>query len=165
MAYTYSNLYNVPCVGLRFFTVYGPWGRPDMAYFKFTKNIINDVPIEVYGNGEMSRDFTYIDDIVHGILELVNIDNKKLFTDNVPFEILNLGNDSPVELNEFISIIEKNIGKKAIKQILEIQPGDVKRTSANLRKIQAKIKFFPKTKIETGLPKFIKWFNSYYELS
>jgi len=165
MAYTYSNLYNVPCVGLRFFTVYGPWGRPDMAYFKFTKNIINDVPIEVYGNGEMSRDFTYIDDIVHGILDLVNMDNKKLFTDNVPFEIFNLGNDSPVELNEFISIIEKTIGKKAIKQILEIQPGDVKRTSANLRKIQSKINFFPKTKIEAGLPKFIKWYNSYYELS
>ena len=165
MAYTYSNLYNVPCIGLRFFTVYGPWGRPDMAYFKFTKNIINDVPIEVYGNGEMSRDFTYIDDIVHGILELVNIDNKKLFTDNVPFEILNLGNDSPVELNEFISIIEKTIGKKAIKKILEIQPGDVIRTSANLRKIQSKINFFPKTKIEAGLPKFIEWYNSYYELS
>ena len=165
MAYTYSNLYNVPCVGLRFFTVYGPWGRPDMAYFKFTKNIINDVPIEVYGNGEMSRDFTYIDDIVHGILELVNIDNKKLFTDNVPFEILNLGNDSPVELNEFISIIEKTIGKKAIKQFLEIQPGDVKRTSANLKKIQSKIDFFPKTKIEAGLPKFIEWYNSYYEIS
>ena len=165
MAYTYSNLYNVPCVGLRFFTVYGPWGRPDMAYFKFTKNIINDVPIEVYGNGEMSRDFTYIDDIVHGILDLVNMDNKKLFTDNVPFEILNLGNDSPVELNEFISIIEKTIGKKAIKQILEIQPGDVKRTSANLRKIRSKINFFPKTKIEAGLPKFIEWYNSYYELS
>jgi len=165
MAYTYSNLYNVPCVGLRFFTVYGPWGRPDMAYFKFTKNIINDVPIEVYGNGEMSRDFTYIDDIVHGILDLVNMDNKKLFTDNVPFEIFNLGNDSPVELNEFISIIEKTIGKKAIKQILEIQPGDVKRTSANLRKIQSKINFFPKTKIEAGLPKFIEWYNSYYELS
>ena len=165
MAYTYSNLYNVPCVGLRFFTVYGPWGRPDMAYFKFTKNIINDVPIEVYGNGEMSRDFTYIDDIVHGILELVNIDNKKLFTDNVPFEILNLGNDSPVELNEFISIIEKTIGKKAIKQFLEIQPGDVKRTSANLKKTQSKINFFPKTKIEAGLPKFIEWYNSYYELS
>ncbi len=165
MAYTYSSLYNVPCIGLRFFTVYGPWGRPDMAYFKFTKNIINDVPIEVYGNGEMSRDFTYIDDIVHGILELVNIDNKKLFTENVLFEILNLGNDSPVELNEFISIIEKTIGKKAIKQILEIQPGDVKRTSANLRKIQSKINFFPKTKIEAGLPKFIEWYNSYYELS
>ena len=165
MAYTYSNLYNIPCIGLRFFTVYGPWGRPDMAYFKFTKNIINDVPIEVYGNGEMYRDFTYIDDIVHGILELVNIDNKKLFTDNVPFEILNLGNDSPVELNDFISIIEKTIGKKAIKQFLEIQPGDVKRTSANLKKTQSKINFFPKTKIEAGLPKFIEWYNSYYELS
>ena len=165
MAYTYSNLHNIPCIGLRFFTVYGPWGRPDMAYFKFTKNIINDVPIEVYGNGEMYRDFTYIDDIVHGILELVNIDNKKLFTDNVPFEILNLGNDSPVELNDFISIIEKTIGKKAIKQFLEIQPGDVKRTSANLKKTQSKINFFPKTKIEAGLPKFIEWYNSYYELS
>ncbi len=165
MAYTYSNLYNIPCIGLRFFTVYGPWGRPDMAYFKFTKNIINDVPIEVYGNGEMCRDFTYIDDIVHGILELVNIDNKKLFTDKVLFEILNLGNDSPVELNDFISIIEKTIGKKAIKQFLEIQPGDSKRTSANLKKTQSKINFFPKTKIEAGLPKFIEWYNSYYELS
>ena len=165
MAYTYSNLYNIPCIGLRFFTVYGPWGRPDMAYFKFTKNIINDVPIEVYGNGEMYRDFTYIDDIVGGILELVNIDNKKLFTDNVPFEILNLGNDTPVELNDFISIIEKTIGKKAIKQFLEIQPGDVKRTSANLKKTQSKINFFPKTKIEAGLPKFVEWYNSYYELS
>ena len=113
MAYSYANLYNLHCVGL--FTVYGPWGRPDMAYFKFTKNIFNNEPIEVYGNGKMYRDFTYIDDVIGAISELIILKNEKLFTKNSFYELFNLGNDHPIELNHFINIIEKSIGKKAIK--------------------------------------------------
>ena len=163
MAYAYANLYNIPCIGLRFFTVYGPWGRPDMAYFKFTKNIIEDLPIDVYGNGNMYRDFTYIDDIVDGIFKLLKMPNEKLFSSaNISYELFNIGNDNPVDLNYFISIIEKSLGKKAKKNFLEIQPGDVKRTSADLTKLQAKVNFLPQTKIEDGIPKFIEWFKKYY---
>ena len=166
MAYAYSNLYNIPCVGLRFFTVYGPWGRPDMAYFKFTKNIIENLPIDVYGNGNMSRDFTYIDDIVDGIVKLLETSNEKLFSSSKNlYEIFNIGNDNTVNLNYFISIIEKSIGKKARKNYLEVQPGDVQRTSANIMKIQSKVNFLPKTKIEDGIPKFVDWYKKYYQFS
>ena len=164
MAYAYANLYNLPCIGLRFFTVYGPWGRPDMAYFKFTKNIINNVPIEVYGNGKMYRDFTYIDDVIGAIYKLINLSNVKLFPKNSFFELFNLGNDTPVKLSSFINIIENSIGKKALKKFLKIQPGDVERTSANLDKIKSKIDFMPKTKIEVGIPKFVDWYKSYYQI-
>ncbi len=164
MAYAYANLYNIPCVGLRFFTVYGPWGRPDMAYFKFTKNIIENLPIDVYGNGNMYRDFTYIDDIVDGIFKLLKTSNEKLFSSKkINFELFNIGNDNSVNLNYFISIIEKSVGKKAKKNFLEIQPGDVKRTSANIIKIQSKVNFLPQTKIEDGIPKFVEWYKNYYE--
>ena len=163
MAFAYANLYNIPCIGLRFFTVYGPWGRPDMAYFKFTKNIIENLSIDVYGNGNMYRDFTYIDDIVEGIFKLLKTPNEKLFSStNVFYELFNIGNDNPVDLNYFISIIEKSVGKKAKKNFLEVQPGDVKRTSANIFKIQSKVKFLPQTKIEDGIPKFVKWYKDYY---
>ena len=163
MAYAYANLYNIPCIGLRFFTVYGPWGRPDMAYFKFTKNIIENLSIDVYGNGNMYRDFTYIDDIVEGIFKLLKTPNEKLFSStNIFYELFNIGNDNPVDLNYFISIIEKSVGKKAKKNFLEVQPGDVKRTYANIFKIQSKVKFLPQTKIEDGIPKFVKWYKDYY---
>ena len=165
MAYSYANLYNLHCVGLRFFTVYGPWGRPDMAYFKFTKNIFNNEPIEVYGNGKMYRDFTYIDDVIGAISELIILKNEKLFTKNSFYELFNLGNDHPIELNHFINIIEKSIGKKAIKNFLSIQPGDVVRTSANLDKIKSKINFLPKTKIEVGIPKFVEWYKNFHQIS
>ena len=163
MAYSYSNLYKMYIVGLRFFTVYGPWGRPDMAYFKFTKNIMNNLPIEVYGHGKMYRDFTYIDDIVDGIKKIILIKNYKLFSKNNFFEILNLGNDNPVELNYFISTIEKAIGKKAKKVFLDIQLGDMKRTSANLEKAKFKINYSPKTQIEDGISMFVEWYKNYYQ--
>ena len=164
MAYAYANLYNLPCVGLRFFTVYGPWGRPDMAYFKFTKNIINNVPIEVYGKGKMYRDFTYIDDVIGAIYEIIILNNEKLFPKNCFFELFNIGNDDPIQLNSFIKIIEDSIGKKAIKKFSNIQPGDVERTSANLNKIKSKINFLPKTKIEVGILKFVDWYKDYYQI-
>lgn len=162
MAYSYSNLYKMHIVGLRFFTVYGPWGRPDMAYFKFTKNIMNDLPIEVYGHGKMFRDFTYIDDIVDGIKKIIHIKNNKLFNKNIFFEILNLGNDNPVELSYFVSTIENALGKKAKKIFLDIQPGDMERTSADLDKVKLKINYQPKTQIEDGISKFVKWYKDYY---
>ena len=166
MAHAYSNLYNIPSIGLRFFTVYGPWGRPDMAYFKFTKNIIDDIPIDVYGNGNMYRDFTYIDDIVEGILKLLEISNEKLFSSSKNlYEIFNIGNNNTVNLNYFISILEKSIGKKAKKNFLEVQPGDVKRTSANIIKIQSKLHFSPQKKIEEGIPKFVEWYKKYHQSS
>ena len=162
IAYSYSHLYKMHIVGLRLFTVYGPWGRPDMAYFKFTKNIMNDLPIEVYGHGKMFRDFTYIDDIVDGIKKIININNSKLFSKNVFFEILNLGNDNPVELNYFISTIENAIGKNAKKVFLDIQPGDMEKTSANLEKAKLKINYSPKTQIKDGISKFVKWYKDHY---
>ena len=165
MAYAYANLYHLPCVGLRFFTVYGPWGRPDMAYFKFTKNIINNVPIEVYGKGKMYRDFTYIDDVIEAIYELIILKNERLFPKESFFELFNIGNDNPVQLNSFINIIEESIGKKAIKNFLNIQPGDVEKTSANLDKIKSKINFLPKTNIEVGIPKFVDWYKNYHQIS
>ena len=163
MAYSYSNLYKIPSVGLRFFTVYGPWGRPDMAYFKFTKNIINNLPIKIYGHGKMYRDFTYIDDIIDGIKKIIETNDNKLFGKNTFYEILNLGNDNPVELSYFISVIENAIGKKAKKTFLDIQPGDVKRTSANLEKAKFKINYSPKIRIEDGIAIFVKWYKNYYQ--
>lgn len=163
MSFAYSNLYKIPCVGLRFFTVYGPWGRPDMAYFKFTKNIIRDIPIDVYGNGNMYRDFTYIDDIIDGIFKLINIPNDKLFINkNNFYELFNIGNDNPVNLKYFISIIEQCLCKSAKMNFLEMQPGEVKRTSADLTKLKNTINFFPQTTIEDGIPRFIHWYKNYY---
>jgi UDP-glucuronate 4-epimerase len=134
-----------------------------MAYFKFTKNIINDLPIEIYGHGKMYRDFTYIDDIIDGIEKIIKTNNNKLFNKNTFYQILNLGNDNPVELNYFISIIENAVGKKAKKIFLDIQPGDVERTSANLDKVKSKINYSPKTNIEEGILKFVKWYQTYYQ--
>ena len=163
MSYAYSNLYKIPCVGLRFFTVYGPWGRPDMAYFKFTKNITEDIPIDVYGNGNMYRDFTYIDDIIDGIFKLINTSNQELFLNkNNSYELFNIGNDNPINLKYFISIIEECLGKSAKMNFLKMQPGEVERTSADLTKLKNTINFLPQTKIEEGIPKFIDWYQNHY---
>ncbi len=166
VAFSYSNLYSLPTTGLRFFTVYGPWGRPDMAYFKFTKNIIEQNPIEVYGYGNMYRDFTYIDDVVYVIGKLINIlpknngDNKNR---SIPAEIYNIGNNKPEHLENFIKIIEDTTKLKAIKNYLPMQMGDIIKTFANINKIYKKIDYIPKINISTGLPMFIDWYKSFYK--
>lgn len=162
MAYTYSHLYNMPVTGLRFFTVYGPWGRPDMAYFLFVKAILNNEPIKVYNNGQMERDFTYIDDIVEGIIRV--IDNKPKSTmDSPPYKLYNIGNSKPVNLLHFIETIEQSLGKKAIKQFEPIQAGDVPLTYADVRSLISDMKYTPKTSIEEGIKKFVDWYLSYYK--
>ena len=174
MAYSYANLFNLPCTGLRFFTVYGPWGRPDMAYFKFAKNIFEGKPIEVYGRGNMYRDFTYIDDIIDGIIKLFEkgitqslSDKKKETTmpQKVPWEIFNIGNSDMVSLEKFIKVIETSTGKKANKKYMDMQLGDMYRTSANIKKIQSLVDFQPKTSITEGLPIFINWYKNFYNKS
>ncbi|MBW2992605.1 GDP-mannose 4,6-dehydratase [Candidatus Woesearchaeota archaeon] len=151
-AHVYSHLYGLNCTGLRFFTVYGPFGRPDMALFNFVKRITEGKHIEVYNYGKMKRDFTYITDIVSGVLAAID----KPFS----YEIFNLGNNKPVELNKFIKIIEKELGKKAKKKLMPIQPGDVPVTYANIDKAKKMLGYRPKTSIEEGVRKFIKWFKS-----
>ena len=154
----YSHLFNIQCIGLRFFTVYGPWGRPDMATFIFTKKIIEKSPIEIFNYGKMERDFTYIDDIVSGIYGSYKI--KKKFK----HKIYNLGNNNPEVLIDFINLIEKTLGIKAKKKLLPIQPGDVKKTFADIKESKKDLNFNPKTKITEGIPKFINWYKNYYKL-
>ena len=172
IAHSYSHIFRLPCTGLRFFTVYGPWGRPDMALYIFTKKILADEPINVYGFGKMKRDFTYIDDIVEGIIGL--IDNQpsgnsrwtgfdpEPSSSSAPWEIYNIGNNKPTELEYFISLIEKNLGKKAIKNYLDIQPGDVEETSADISRLNKLTGFIPSTRIEEGIPKFISWYKTFH---
>ena len=157
VAECYSHLFNIKCIGLRFFTVYGPWGRPDMATFIFTKNIIEGKTIEIFNYGKMERDFTYIDDIVQGILGALktNISNHKVY---------NLGNSNPEVLLEFVELIEKTLNKKAQKKLLPIQPGDVSKTFADITESKKDLKFSPKTKISEGIPKFISWYKDYYRV-
>ena len=172
MAHTYSNLYNIPTTGLRFFTVYGPWGRPDMAYFSFTKSIYEGKPINVFNNGNMERDFTYIDDIVEGIIRLIDkipeshndwdYKNPDPATSFAPYRIFNIGNNQPVKLLDFISILEKLIGKEAKKNFLPMQPGDVKTTYANIERLQKLTGFKPQTPLNEGLKKFVDWYKNYY---
>lgn len=172
MAHTYSSLYGIPSTGLRFFTVYGPWGRPDMAYFKFTRNIIEDKPIDVYNKGNLERDFTFIDDIVEGIERLIdNAPKKNPNWDRIeadpassfaPYRTLNIGNNKPVKLMEFIKTLEMVIGKKAVLNFLEMQPGDVYSTFANIDQLDELIGFKPNTNIQTGLKIFVDWFTLYY---
>ena len=166
MSYSYSHLFNIPCTGLRFFTVYGPWGRPDMAYFKFVKNIFEEKPIEIYGHGKMYRDFTYIDDIITGILKLLEKGGPNLALNNksdpTPWEIFNIGNNKVVSLDKFIEVIENAVGKKAIKKYVDMQLGDMYLTSANIEKIQSYVNFQPKTSIQTGLPIFVDWYKNFY---
>jgi len=172
MAHTYSHLYKIPTTGLRFFTVYGPWGRPDMAYFSFTKNIIEGKPIKVFNHGRMERDFTYIDDIVEGIQKLIPLapkpntewDESKddLSTSFAPYKIYNIGNNQPVQLMKFINTLENLIGKEADKVYLDMQPGDVLRTYADVSDLERDINFKPGTSIEDGLAKFVDWYKTYY---
>ena len=158
MAHAYSHLYQIPTTGLRFFTVYGPWGRPDMAYYKFVKAIAEDRPIDVYNYGKMMRDFTYIDDVVAGIVKLIPQRTKLL----PPYKIYNLGNNNPVELQEFIAIIETLMGKLAQKNFLPMQPGDVVATYANIEESMTDLDFQPATSITHGLASFVNWYRAYY---
>lgn len=163
MAYTYSHLYKIPSTGLRFFTVYGPWGRPDMAYFLFTKAIMEGKPIKVFNHGKMKRDFTYIDDIVEGIVRVSSkIPQGSELDNNVPAKVYNIGNNKPVELMTFIEVLENCLGKKAIKEFLPMQPGDVPMTYADIDDLINDVGFSPHTSIEEGLEKFVQWYQSYY---
>ena len=174
MAHAYSHLYGIPTTGLRFFTVYGPWGRPDMAYFLFTKNIIEGKPIKVFNHGKMERDFTYIDDIVEGIYKLIPLapepkpswDETKddISSSFAPYKIYNIGNNQPVKLEKFISVIEDKIGKKAVKNYMEMQPGDVLRTYADVSDLEEDIDFKPSTSIEEGIEEFVTWYRDYYNV-
>ncbi len=172
MAHTYSNLFDLPTTGLRFFTAYGPWGRPDMALFKFTKAILSDEPIDVFNNGKHKRDFTYIDDIVDGIIKVIaNPAKPNLNWDPVnpdpgssfaPWKVYNIGNNKKVELKEFISLIENHLGKKAHMNLLPLQPGDVPETDADISSLQKDLNYNPKTSIKEGIKKFVDWYLDYY---
>jgi UDP-glucuronate 4-epimerase len=160
MAYTYSHLFGINTIGLRFFTVYGPWGRPDMAMFLFTDAILNNKPLKVFNEGELSRDFTYIDDIVEGVVATLLNDSQK---SHELYELYNIGNSKPVRLMDFIYEIEKNTGKKGIKEMLPMQPGDVERTWADVTGLKENFNYKPVTDIETGVKKFIEWYKAYYQ--
>ncbi|MEM8675984.1 MAG: NAD-dependent epimerase [Cyanobacteria bacterium P01_G01_bin.67] len=161
IAHAYSHLYQMPITGLRFFTVYGPWGRPDMAYYKFVKAIAEGQPIDVYNYGKMRRDFTYIDDVVEGIVKLTKVQPQGTSA-QPPYKIYNIGNNQPVALKEFIAIIEAIMGKSAQKNFLPMQPGDVVATYADVDDLIADIDFQPDTSIEEGLTQFIHWYQAYY---
>jgi len=160
MAYTYSHLYDMETVGLRFFTVYGPWGRPDMAMFLFTDAISNDLPIKVFNHGNLERDFTYIDDIVAGIMKITN---KEKIENDKKYSLYNIGNSKPVRLFDFITEIEKNLGKSAEKKMLPMQPGDVERTWADVSPLKEDFGYNPSTTVKDGVKRFIDWYNSYYK--
>ena len=170
MAHAYSHLFRIPTTGLRFFTVYGPWGRPDMAIFSFTKAILEDKPIDVFNHGKMQRDFTYIDDIVEGVLLVVDrppvphgsgAASESNFS-SAPYKLYNIGNHQPVELMKVIEVLEKCLGKTAHKNMLPMQPGDVPATFADIDDLSADTGFHPATPIETGLKRFVRWYQSYY---
>ncbi len=175
MAHSYSHLFDIPCSGLRFFTVYGPWGRPDMAYFKFTKKIIDGTPIDIYNNGQMSRDFTYIDDIVEGIVKLCDHppardpswdgDNPDPSRSGVaPFRLFNIGNSDVIPLLDFIDTLEDKIGIKAIRNMMPMQIGDVLSTRADTSSLEAVTGFAPSTHITAGLEQFVTWYKSFYRV-
>lgn len=162
MAHSYSHLYQIPITGLRFFTVYGPWGRPDMAYFKFVDAISNNKSIDVYNHGKMQRDFTYIDDVVEGIIRVLH-QPPNLDTTTPPYKLYNIGNNQPVTLMRFIEVIETAMGKAAEKNFLPMQPGDVPATYADVDALMNDVGFQPKTPIEEGIQKFVTWYRSYYQ--
>lgn len=161
MAYTYSHLYGIPATGLRFFTVYGPWGRPDMAYYKFADLMYSGKSIDVYNEGDMSRDFTYIDDIVESISRLIPRPPTLSDENLVPNQLFNIGNGSPVNLLEFIKILEKQLGLTAEKNMMPMQPGDVERTWADVEDLYEYINYRPQVNIEEGIAKFVKWYKQY----
>ncbi|GEK57707.1 capsular biosynthesis protein CpsI [Marinococcus halophilus] len=172
LAHTYSHLYDLPTTGLRFFTVYGTLGRPDMAYFKFANKIVNGEPIQVYNNGDMMRDFTYIDDIVEGIVRLIpavpagdsdwDAENPDPSTSYAPYQVFNIGNNQPVALMKFIETLEKHLGMEARKEYLPMQPGDVQATYANIDSLQKAVGFKPVTSLDEGIGKFVEWYKDYY---
>jgi UDP-glucuronate 4-epimerase len=172
MAHSYAHLFQLPVTGLRFFTVYGPWGRPDMSLFLFTRNILAGEPIDVFNFGQHARDFTYIDDIVEGVVRTLDKvatpnpewsgDDPDPATSSAPYRIYNIGNNRPVELTYFIECIEKALGKKAIRNLIPMQPGDVEKTYANVEALVADIGFQPKTPIEEGIRRFVVWYKEYY---
>lgn len=173
MAHTYSHLFDLPTTGLRFFTVYGPWGRPDMALFLFTKAIIEGRPIDVYNKGKMKRDFTFVDDIVEGIWRLLdkipNSSSEESLNPScspaAPYQVLNIGNNAPIELMSFIETLEKYLGKKAIKNMMNMQPGDVVETYANVDQLVKLIDYRPQTSIDEGVKKFVEWYLEYHNLA
>lgn len=173
MAHTYSHLFGLPTTGLRFFTVYGPWGRPDMALWLFTEAILNGKPINVFNHGKMRRDFTYVDDIVEGVIRVndnvptPNPDKDPLddSTTAAPYRIYNIGNNQPVELMHMIETLEKCLGRTAEKNMMDIQPGDVPETFADIDALQADVGFRPDTSIESGIERFVDWYKTYHDLS
>ena len=170
IAHSYSHLYGLPVTGLRFFTVYGPWGRPDMGYFKFTEAIVRDLPIEIYNHGRMQRDFTYIDDVVEGIRRVmaqppehsVEQESGGAYSSHARYKVYNLGNHNPVELMRFVEIIEQALGKQARKKFLPLQPGDVVCTYAETDDLYQDVGFRPTTPIEEGLTRFVEWYSKHY---
>jgi UDP-glucuronate 4-epimerase len=172
MAHSYAHLYKLPCTGLRFFTVYGPWGRPDMALFKFTEGILAGRPIPVFNRGEMVRDFTYVDDIVEGIVRVIGQpaaprpswsgDRPDPATSYAPWRVFNIGNSRPVKLMRYIEVLEQCLGRKAILELLPMQPGDVPATTANVSDLEQAVGFRPHTPVEEGVAKFVSWYRDYY---
>jgi UDP-glucuronate 4-epimerase len=171
MAHTYSHLYGLPTTGLRLFTVYGPWGRPDMAIFKFAESILAGRPIDVYNRGEMQRDFTYVDDVVEGVVRVMaripsgdpawSSDEPDPATSNAPYRVYNIGNHSPVQLTRVIDLLERALGRPAIRQLLPMQPGDVPATYADVSALARDVGFAPETPIEEGIRRFVEWYRSY----
>ncbi len=174
MAHTYSHLFGIPTIGLRFFTVYGPWGRPDMALFLFTKAILEGKPIQVFNRGHMERDFTYVDDIVGGIREMVerppapsqewDPESPDPSSSSAPYRIHNIGNSSPVKLMHFIEALEKELGMEAQKELMPIQPGDVEKTWADVSALKEEYGYHPGTPVETGIRRFVEWYRNYYKV-
>jgi len=173
MAHTYSHLYRLPTTGLRFFTVYGPWGRPDMAYFKFTRNILAGKPIDVFNNGNHQRDFTYIDDIIEGVVRVLDKipepnpdwsgDAPDAASSTAPYRLYNIGNNQPVELMHYIEVLEDCLGKKAVKNMLPMQPGDVQATYADVDELVRAIDYKPALSVEEGMARFVDWYLHYYK--
>jgi UDP-glucuronate 4-epimerase len=172
MAHTYSHLFGLPTTGLRFFTVYGPWGRPDMALFLFTKAILEDKPIQVFNEGNMRRDFTYVDDIIEGVVRVIDNNAKgnsywtgkhpDPATSRAPFKIYNIGNSSPVNLMEFIEAIEESLSKKAVKEFMPMQPGDVPVTWADVSDLETELGYKPDTPVRVGVKRFVDWYKNFY---
>jgi UDP-glucuronate 4-epimerase len=174
MAHSYSHLFRLPTSGLRFFTVYGPWGRPDMALFLFTKNILAGQPIKLFNNGEHVRDFTYVDDIVEGVIRVSddiarpapdwNSDDPNPSTSNAPFRLLNIGNNSPVHLTEYVEAIEQALGKKALRELVPLQPGDVPNTFADVSALIKAVDYRPNTPVRVGVARFVEWYRQYFQV-
>ena len=174
LAHSYAHLYALPCTGLRFFTVYGPWGRPDMAFFKFTRMIIAGQPIPVYNRGDMLRDFTYVDDVVEGVVRAMdrpaqpdpawNGRDPDPATSSAPYRIYNIGNSAPVQLMRYIEVLEQCIGRKAVCEMLPMQAGDVPATSADVSRLEAAVGYRPTTPVEVGVRRFVDWYREYYKV-